>query len=76
MQNSETSLTLPFHRDFFDELHVIPNFATTTVHEEVVDLVDEILLHEHDEVLLAAARSFHSIFVYFFGHNEPGIRVF
>ena len=31
---------------------------------------------EHDEILLAATRSFHTIFVYFFGHNEPGIRVF
>ena len=33
-------------------------------------------LLEHDEVLLAATRSFQSFFVYFFGHNQPGIRVF
>ena len=45
-----------------------------TVHEEVVDLVDGVLLLEHDEVLLAAARSFHLISVYFLGHNQPGIR--
>ena len=41
-----------------------------------VDLVDVVLLLEHDEVLLAATRSFHSIFVYFFDHNQPGIRAF
>ena len=46
-----------------------------TVHEEVDDLEDVILLLEHDEVLLTATRSFHSIFVYSFGHNQPGIRV-
>ena len=51
-------------------------FASITVHEEVDDLVDVVLLLEHDEVLLAATRSFHSIFVYFFGHNHHGIRVF
>ena len=50
----------------------IPDFAST-VHEEVDDLVDVLLL-EHDEVLLAATRSFHSFFVYFFCHNQPGIR--
>ena len=47
-----------------------------TVHEEVVDLVDEVLLLERDEVLLAATRSFHFIFENFFGHNQPGIYVF
>ena len=47
-----------------------------TVHEEVDDLVDRVLLLEHDEVLLAATRSFHLIFVFFFGHNQPGIRAF
>ena len=46
------------------------------MHEEVVDLVDEVLLLERDEVLLAATRSFHLIFVYFFGRNQPGTRVF
>ena len=35
-----------------------------------------VLQLEHDEVLPAATRSFHSIFVYFFGHNQPGIRAF
>ena len=45
------------------------------MHEEVVDLVDEVLLLERDEVLLAATRWFHLIFVYFFGHNQPGICV-
>ena len=58
------------------ELHEDPSSASITVHEEVVDLVDGILLHEHDEVLLAATRSFHKIFVYLFGHNQLGIRVF
>ena len=53
----------------------IPVFALITVHEEVDDLVDVVLLLEHDEVLLSATRSFHSIFVYFFGHKQPGIRV-
>ena len=47
-----------------------------TVLEEVVDLVDEVLLLERDEVLLDAVRSFHLIFEKFFGHNQPGIRVF
>ena len=49
-------------------LHVNPSFASITVHEEVVDLVDEVLLLERDEVL-AAIRSFPLIFVHFFGHN-------
>ena len=53
----------------------IPVFASITVHEEVDDLVDVVLLLEHDEVLLVATRSFHAIFVFFFGHNQPGIRV-
>ena len=43
--------------------------------EEVDDLVVEVLLLERDEVLLAAIRSFHLIFVYFFGRNWPGVRV-
>ena len=47
-----------------------------TVHEEVDNLVDDVLLLEHDEVLFAATRSFHFIFVNFFGHNQPGIRAF
>ena len=54
----------------------IPVFASVTVHEEIVDLVGVVLLFEHEEVLLAATRSFHSIFVYFFGHNQLGIRLF
>ena len=45
------------------------SFASLTVHQEVVDFVDKILLLERDEVLLAAIRSFHSICVYFFGHK-------
>ena len=57
-------------------LHEDPSFASITVHEEVDDLVDVVRLLEHDEVLLSATRSFHSIVVYFFGHNQPGIRVF
>ena len=44
--NSGTSSILPFHRDFYYELHVIPN-----VHEEVVDLVVEVLLLERNKVL-------------------------
>ena len=35
------------------ELHVILSFASLTVHEEVVDLVIEVLLLQRDEVLLA-----------------------
>ena len=58
------------------ELHEDPSFASITVHEEVDDIVDVVRLLEHDEVLLSATRSFHSIFVYFFGHNQPGIRAF
>ena len=54
----------------------IPVFASITVHEEVVDLVDEVLLLERDELLLAATRSFHLICVYFFGRSQPGICVF
>ena len=45
--NSSISLRLLF------ELHVIPNFAVITVHEEVVDLVVEVLQLERNEVLLA-----------------------
>ena len=47
-----------------------------TVHEEIDDLVEVVRLLGHDEVLLAATRSYHLIFVYFFGHNQPGIRLF
>ena len=54
----------------------LPSFASITVHEKVDDLVDGVLLLEHDEVLPASTRSFQSIFVYFFGHNLPGIRIF
>ena len=39
MQNSETSLILPFQRDFFDELHEIPTFAAIIVLEGVVALL-------------------------------------
>ena len=42
-----------FHWDFYYALHVIPNFAVLTVHEEVVDLVVEVLLLERNEVLPA-----------------------
>ena len=34
-------------------LHVIPSFAAITVHEEVVDLVVEVLVLECNEVLPA-----------------------
>ena len=61
--------------EIFHKLHEDPSFASTTVHEEVVDLVVEVLQLERSEVLLAATRSFHSMFVYFFGHSQPGIRV-
>ena len=54
----------------------IPVFASITVHEELVDLVDVVRLLERDEIQLAATRSFPSIFVYFFGHDRPGICVF
>ena len=40
-----------------------------TVHEEVVDLVVEVLVLERDEVLPAEIQVFHLSFVYFFGHN-------
>ena len=45
------------------------------MHEEVADLVVEVLLLERDEVLPAEIQESHSLFVYFFGHNYPGIRV-
>ena len=76
VERTEISSILPFHRDSSHELHEDPSFASTTVHEEVDDLVDVVLLLEHDEVLLAATRSFRFIFCYFFDHNQPGIRVF
>ena len=45
------------------------SFASMAAHEEIDDLVDVVLQLEHNDVLLAATRSFHSIFAYFFGHN-------
>ena len=57
-------------------LHEDPSFASMIVHEEVDDLVGVVRLLEHDEVLLSATRSFHSIFAYFFCRNQPGIRFF
>ena len=53
-----------------------PSFASITVHEEVVDLVDEVLLLEPDEVLLVATRSFHSIFVYHRGKKLAKLIIF
>ena len=53
---------------------MIPNFAAITVHEEVVDLVDEVLQLERNEVLLAEIQQFHLIFVNFC-HNQLEIRV-
>ena len=46
-------LSLPFNSNFHDEPHVIPNIAVIIVHEEVADLVVEVLLLEHNEVLPA-----------------------
>ena len=66
---------LPFHWGFSHELHVIPNFAAITVHEEAVDLVVEVLQLERSEVLLAEIQQFHLIFVNFFCHNQLEIRV-
>ena len=40
-------------------------FCCNNCYEEVVDLVFEVRLLEHDEVLSAETRSFHSIFVHF-----------
>ena len=65
-----------FHWDFSHELHEGPSFVTITVHEEVDDLVDVVLLLEHAVVLLLVTRSCHLTFEYFLGHNHPGIRVF
>ena len=54
-----------------------PNFASTTVHEEVVDLVGVVrLLDEHDKFLRFVTLSFHSTFEYFFCRNQLGIRDF
>ena len=55
---------------------VNPSFASITVHAEVDELVDGVLLLEHDEILLAATRSFPLIFVFSFGHNQPGVCIF
>ena len=76
MQNREIASILRFHENLFKELHKDHRCASKIVHGEVVDLVDVVFLLEHDEVLLAATRSFHSIFVHFFGHNQPEIRAF
>ena len=54
-----------------------PNFASITVHEEVVGLVEVVrLLDEHDKFLLCETRSFHSTFEYLFCRNRLGTRVF
>ena len=59
------------------EPHEDPNFDSITVHEEVVDLVEVVRLHdEHDKFLLSVSGSFHSDFLFFFSHYRPGIRVF
>ena len=52
------------------------SLATITVHEENVDLVDVVLLLEHDEILLLLTKLCHSTFEHFFGHNHPGTRLF
>ena len=53
MLNLEIASILPFHWGFSHELHEDPSFASITVHEEVVDLVVEVLLLELNEVLPA-----------------------
>ena len=72
---SVQSGTLPFHWGFSHDLDEKPSFASIPIHEEVDDLVDGVLLLEHDEVLLASTRSFHSVFLYFFGRSQPAVRV-
>ena len=53
------------------------DFAHESHDEEVVDLVEVVrLLDEYDKLLLFETRPFHSIYEYFFCHNQPGIRVF
>ena len=42
----------------------------------LISLMNEVLLLEHDNVLLSATRSFHLMCVFFLGHNQPVIRVF
>ena len=54
---------------------MIPNFAATTVHEEVVDLVIEVLQLERSEVVLAEIQQFHPILVNFFCRERLEIRV-
>ena len=53
MSSLEIASILPFHCGFSHELHEDPSFASITVHEEVVDLVDEVLLLERNEALPA-----------------------
>ena len=66
--NSGNSSILPLRWDF-SELHVIPNLELLTAHEEVADLVVDVLLLERNEVLPAEIQQFHSIFNHFFSHN-------
>ena len=52
MLSLEIASILTLHSGFSHELHEDPNFASKTVHEEVVDLVDVVrLLDEHDKFL-------------------------
>ena len=44
--------------------------------KKLVHLVVEVVQLERNEVLPPEIRSFHLIFVYFFGHNQSGISVF
>ena len=53
MLSLEIASILPFHWGFAHELHEDPNFASITLYEEVVDLVDVVRLRdEHDKFLL------------------------
>ena len=53
----EMASILPSHWDFSHELHEDPDFVPIIVHEEVVDLVDEVrLLDEHDKFHLVETR--------------------
>ena len=53
MSKVETLKLLQFFHfiETYHELHVIPSFAAISAHEEVIDLVFEVLLLERDGVL-------------------------
>ena len=76
MSNDSSGLKVSLKlMDFSGEHDVIPIVAAIAVHEEVVDLVVEVLQLERGEVLLVENQQLHPILVNFFCRKRLEIHI-